>query len=138
MIELGNINNLEKKVSKLFIQSLSIKHEYYTTNQRKINLFSELYIYLCFFCEYNERIIIYESENYKNIRKKLANMPTINTPSSIDYIKETVNLSHNFYNHLLLNDKDISDKFTKETKADKYKKLTNSIIRKLKIEMLLK
>ncbi len=135
MIELGNINNLEKKVSKLFIQSLPINHSYYYTNQRKINLFSELYIYLYFYYEY---VCLKETENKKftvadtEVKNKLENLKILNS-EDIDSIKELLNLLY-----------DISESYRKESnnfpisKNEKYKKLTNSIIRKLKIEMLLK
>ena len=128
MIKLDN-NKIEKKIINLFIQSLSFKHEYYKTTHRKLNLFAELYIHTHFFY-----FITYKKWEGKSVEKLSSYIDTLMEydvvkSNNIDYIR---NISKK------LSDITDYDRINMSIKMkNKYSNKQDSIIRKMKISMVL-
>lgn len=132
MIKSDNLTVLEKKIINLFINSNDIPNKKLENN---INLFAELYIYIHFFYNIsNERIVFTNDrlDKKEKINKKIKYLFTCEKIKDIKFrfIKNFLNLLYDF------TCKDV-DNMDTEVSA-KYIKMEKSIIRKLKIQMILK
>ena len=132
MIKSDNLTVLEKKIINLFINSNDIPNKKLENN---INLFAELYIYIHFFYNIsNERIVFTNDrlDKKEKINKKIKYLFTCEKIKDLKFrfIKNFLNLLYDFTS------KDV-DNMDMEVSA-KYIKMEKSIIRKLKIQMILK
>lgn len=136
MIESDNSKNLELSIIGLFLQSNTISHEFYNSLDRQLKLFAELYVYSDFFynisCKkdlVNKVTVQQKEEILKNLDIILDKNYIITNTSDIDFIGELFNSIMEFTSDDRMN---IVKKI-----GEKYKGMSASIIRKMKIKLLL-
>ena len=143
MIEVDNSVGIEEKVLILFEQSINVSHTYYKTIDMKMCLLAEFYIYTQFLynlintktidLKLHKRPILYNHVDESKALEKLSvilNTFNLIYDKDFDYISETLTLISNVtsYSRIQLN-KDIRAKYTS---------MQYSILRKMKIKMILK
>ncbi len=132
MIKLDS-DKVENIIVDLFLQSMNIKHVSYNTIEKKMNMFAEFYVYVKFYLDitYKNKISDTLNENsFYEINSKLNTLFVMLKEVDLELVKNLLSL---IYNETRTDRRMIDNKI-----LDQYKTLDSSIIRKMKINLLLK
>lgn len=126
MIRYDN-KQIEEKICDLFLESIPIKHYKFRNIESKMYFFSETYLYFHFYRNIMDSSV---KELNKRINYILRKNFRIKNSSDITLLKKLLLDVTN-------NSNDVRNTFSKSNQK-RYKDLEKSIIRKLKIKMILK